>query len=277
MATVTTAKVSKNGSKVTKGQTKKAPPSRKDPFEKTRIVIPAMKKAIYKATLYGKTDLIVHALGPKAKKKLLDSMGPKNAASKVRPPKDPAAEYFDSMYILNNEFDFKTGERPNPHMKDQPYTGNIDVDYETIMRPIRYEDCTAIHGVACAGIRLGMVRAAKSCGAVMTDTNCNIRVESPYGNELPIKFETLVSGEVPVKVGKNQTDLRYRPHYSNWSLDIAITHQSEIIGPEELTQLLRNAGEFVGLSEWRNEKGGQYGAYEVDLNSIQYELTKDNT
>lgn len=275
MAAITKVKASKNGKASTAKKATVTLP-KKDRFAKTRLDIPPMHTALYRATLIGDDDLIINAMGPKAKRKLLQSMGPKNTASKVRAAKDPAAEYFDAMYVLNNEYDFKEGSYSNPHMRDQGYTGNIEEDYETIMRPIRYEDCTAIHGVACAGVRQGMVRAAGSCGATMTHTKCNIRVLSSHGNYLPIKFETLVSGEDAVTVGNKQTDLRYRPYYSGWSVDIVIAHQSEIVGPEELTQLLRNAGQFVGLAEWRNERGGQYGMYTVDLNSIQYELLKDN-
>jgi len=273
MATATKTKTSKNGKAAA---AKKVALPTKDRFAKTRLDIPPMHTALYKATLIGDDDLIINAMGPKAKRKLLQSMGPKNTASKVRPPKDPAAEYFDAMYVLNNVYDFKAGSYSNPHTQDQAYTGNIEEDYGTIMRPIRGKDCTAIHGVACAGVRQGMVRAAGSCGATMTHTKCNIRVLSSHGNYLPIKFETLVAGEDPVTVGNKQTDLRYRPYYSGWSVDIVIAHQSEIVGPEELTQLLRNAGQFVGLGEWRNERGGQFGMYTVDLNSIQYELLKDN-
>ena len=259
-----------------KARTKNVDVKAVDRLAKNRITIPSLRNALYECVVVGTTPLIVHALGPKAKKALLASMGPKNTASKVRDPKDPASEYFDAMYILNNEFDHETGEWSNPHMEDQLYTGNIEVDYETILKPIRFEDCSAMHGVACAGIRAGMVRAARSLGAVMTDTRCNIRVESPYGNYLPITFETLVSGEDPVKVGNNKTDLRYRPYYTGWSLEVAITHSSDIIGIEELTQLLRQAGKFVGLGEWRNETDGQYGAYDVDLKTIRYEYLKDS-
>jgi hypothetical protein len=252
-------------STVTKTKTKKKPePAIKDPFAKSRIEIPEVHMDIFRCRLIGETPLIIHAMGEKKRKEMRDLMGPKTAATKVRPPKDQAGDYFDSMYILNNKMD-KNGKRPNPHHNDQEYS------YEGIFTPLAFEDATAVHGVRASGFRLGMVRAAKSCGAVMTDARCNMKVESPFGDCVPITFETVVSREDPVKVGKNQTDLRYRPMYEGWSVDIQIVHMSDVIGPEQIIQLLRIAGRVVGVGEWRNEKGGEFGGYDVDLNSVELE------
>jgi hypothetical protein len=249
---------------VTKTETNKAATPAHDPFAKTRIEIPAVNMDIFKCRLIGETPMIIHAMGEKKRKEMRDLMGPKQKASKVRPPKDQAGEYFDAMYVLNNQLD-KEGNRPNPHQADQEYS------YEGIFVPLSYADATAVHGVRASGFRLGMVRAAKSCGAVMTDTRCNMRVLSPFGSFVPITFESVVSREDPVKLQGNKTDLRYRPEYTGWSVDIEIEHMSDIIGPEQLIQLLRIAGRTVGVGEWRNERGGEFGAYDVDLHSVEIE------
>ena len=247
---------------VTKTSAKK--PAANDPFAKTRIEIPEVNMDIFKCRLIGETPLVIHAMGEKKRKEMRDLMGPKTAASKVRPPKDQAGEYFDAMYILNNQMG-KDGKRPNPHHNDQEYS------YEGIFVPLAFEDATAVHGVRASGFRLGMVRAAKSCGAVMTDTRCNMRVRSPFGSFVPLSFETVVSREDPVKLQGNKTDLRYRPEYTGWSVDIEIEHMSDIIGPEQLIQLLRISGRTVGVGEWRNERGGEFGAFDVDLDSVELE------
>jgi hypothetical protein len=244
--------------------TKTSKTAANDPFAKTRIEIPEVNMDIFKCRLIGETPLVIHAMGEKKRKEMRDLMGPKTAASKVRPPKDQAGEYFDAMYILNNQMG-KDGKRPNPHHNDQEYS------YEGIFVPLAFEDATAVHGVRASGFRLGMVRAAKSCGAVMTDTRCNMRVRSPFGSFVPLSFESVVSREDPVKLQGNKTDLRYRPEYTGWSVDIEIEHMSDIIGPEQLIQLLRISGRTVGVGEWRNERGGEFGAFDVDLDSVELE------
>jgi len=249
---------------VTKTEVKKT--AGNDPFAKTRIDIPEVNMDIFKCRIVGETPLIIHAMGEKKRKEMRDLMGPKpgKTATKVRPPKDQAGEYFDAMYILNNQLD-EEGNRPNPHQNDQEYS------YDGIFVPLSYADATEVHGVRASGFRLGMVRAAKSCGAVMTDTRCNMRVRSPFGSFVPLTFESVVSREDPVKLQGNKTDLRYRPEYSGWSVDIEIEHMSDIIGPEQLIQLLRISGRTVGVGEWRNERGGEFGAFDVDLDSVELE------
>jgi hypothetical protein len=224
----------------------------RDPFAANRIEIPAVNMDLFKCTLVGTTPLIIHALGPKKRKELLASMQKnKKKSTAVKEDKDPVTEYFDAMYVLDGDA-----------RKDQENT------FEGIFTPVHYSDVTAIHGVRAAGFRKAMVRAAKSCGAKMTDTRCNMSVYSAFGSFVPIKFETLVSGEDPVKLVGNKTDLRYRPYYNNWSVDFQLEHMSDIIAPEQIIQLLRIAGRVVGVGEWRNERDGENGAFDVDLASV---------
>jgi hypothetical protein len=60
-------------------------------------------------------------------------------------------------------------------------------------------------------------------------------------------------------------DLRYRPGYDNWSLDIMIEYEPQLITLAGLHHLLRRAGSSVGLGEWRPEKSpaGIYGRFDI--------------
>jgi len=233
----------------------KAAAATKDPFAANRIEIPVVNMDLFRCRLVGQTPLIIHAMGEKKRKEMLDSMQPsQKKTTKVRADKDPVKEYFDSMYALDGD-----------PREDQENT------FEGIFTPLHQKDATAIHGVRASGFRLAMVRAAKSCGAKMTDTRCNMRVNSPFGTFLPINFDTVVAGEDAVKLQGNKSDLRYRPYYHGWSVDIELEHMSDIIGPEQIIQLLRIAGRVVGVGEWRNEKGGENGAFDVDLDSVVLE------
>lgn len=245
MATKTAAKKS-TATKATAGS---------DPFAANRIEIPVVNMDIFRCRIVGETPLVINNLGHKAKQEMLDSMQPsKKKTTKVRADKDPVAEYFDKMYVLDGD-----------PRKDQENT------FEGIFTPLHFKDATAVHGMRASGFRMAMVRAAKSCGAKMTDTRCNMRVKSAFGSLIPINFDHLVCGEDSVALMGSKKDLRYRPYYHNWSVDLELEHMSDIIGPEQIIQLLQIAGRVVGVGEWRNEKNGEMGAFDVDLNSIEVE------
>lgn len=71
-----------------------------------------------------------------------------------------------------------------------------------------------------------------------------------------------------VRVGKppsKQPDLRYRPGYDDWSIDLRIEYEPALISQSGLYHLIRRAGSSVGLCEWRPEKSpaGIYGRFDM--------------
>ncbi len=96
----------------------------------------------------------------------------------------------------------------------------------------------------------------------------------PWDSLLPY-LEEGAKGLVPrmrrdvVRVGKHPNkvpDLRYRPSYRNWSLDIEIEFEPALISLAALHHLVRRAGSSVGLCEWRPEKSpaGIYGRFDLE-------------
>jgi hypothetical protein len=82
-----------------------------------------------------------------------------------------------------------------------------------------------------------------------------------------IKYARIVKREDAVRVGQynNRTaDLRYRPEYQGWSALLRIKYRSDIITAEQVVMLLQYAGFGVGIGEWRPEKEGQAGTFEVE-------------
>lgn len=81
-----------------------------------------------------------------------------------------------------------------------------------------------------------------------------------------IKYARLVMREDHVEVGpfnKRVADLRYRPEYQNWSAELQIKFRNDLITEEQVLVLLQNAGFSVGIGEWRPEKDGQFGTFEI--------------
>ena len=67
-----------------------------------------------------------------------------------------------------------------------------------------------------------------------------------------------------VRVG-TATLLRTRPMFENWSLETTVYFDASVINRETLIQTAIDAGRFVGLCDWRIEKGGQYGRFAVEV------------
>ena len=86
------------------------------------------------------------------------------------------------------------------------------------------------------------------------------------GDYFEIKHSACVMREDTVRVGpfgNRQADLRYRPEYQGWSADLEFRFRYDMIDQEQLVALLQNAGFSVGLGEWRPQKDGQFGTFEV--------------
>jgi len=67
-----------------------------------------------------------------------------------------------------------------------------------------------------------------------------------------------------VRVGANQTDLRYRPMFSDWSVRVVVVIDREIMNEQDLVNLVNRAGFSVGVGEWPPEKGGEFGRFAID-------------
>lgn len=83
------------------------------------------------------------------------------------------------------------------------------------------------------------------------------------GELLPITYGSCTMREDTVRVGMGTTDLRYRPEYKDWSVDVDVRFNSRVLSKEQVVNLISLAGFSVGICEWRPERNGQYGRFEV--------------
>lgn len=67
-----------------------------------------------------------------------------------------------------------------------------------------------------------------------------------------------------VRVGTGVADLRYRPQFNEWRVNIIAEIDESMLTVDDLVNLVDRAGFSVGIGEWRPEKGGDYGRYKMD-------------
>lgn len=68
-----------------------------------------------------------------------------------------------------------------------------------------------------------------------------------------------------VKIGMGTTDLRYRPEYRNWSTELTIRYNANVLSPEQIANLFNTAGFAVGIGEWRPARDGSFGMFHVEV------------
>jgi hypothetical protein len=66
-----------------------------------------------------------------------------------------------------------------------------------------------------------------------------------------------------VVVGIDTADLRYRGEFLDWSAELLIRHNPDILSVDQIVNLLMHAGFSIGIGEHRVEKNGDHGMFEI--------------
>ncbi len=93
----------------------------------------------------------------------------------------------------------------------------------------------------------------------------SIFVEGQY---LPLNFKKCVMRTDIARVGGGMNKVAspvYRPEYHDWSVNVPIRFIENHVSAAEVVNLLNLAGMCIGLGDWRIEKKGTHGAFEVVL------------
>jgi len=183
------------------------------------------KKEMY-LRLRGETSLIVHRFSAKTKDAILKKQQKK--ATKAKEARDPEAEYLAAMYIIDKKKD--------------------------------------LHGFPAAGFKKTAVRAGVDCDMKMTQLRGRFHVFGLDSKDF-ITIDTKkgpIMREDTVRLATGTTDLRYRPEYVDWSCTLRIVYNSSVITPEQIINLYNIAGFAVGVGEWRPERNGQFGMFEIE-------------
>lgn len=67
-----------------------------------------------------------------------------------------------------------------------------------------------------------------------------------------------------VRVGMGTADIRYRPEFKQWKVQLPIKYNADKISLDQLVNIFNLAGFGVGVGEWRPERDGQYGMFHVE-------------
>lgn len=176
--------------------------------------------------LLGTTPLIVHRFSEKAKRQMLDAM---QGRKTPKTAKDPQAEYEACFY--------------------------------------RFADGGS--GMPVIAFKAATVSAARFYGKSVSMVG--LRQQIFFAGEIGVDGQMLarIEGEAKMRedvtrVGNGGADLRYRPEYRDWKTTIDVTYVSSLLTRASVLSLIDAGGMGVGVGEWRPEKKGDFGTYQID-------------
>jgi len=196
------------------------------------ISIPKPKFETFDIRIGGTSSLICHNWSQKAKIEMLM----KQQGKKVqKSPKDPDADFAASLYMFD--------------ANDNEFHGPVDD--------------AAWFGFPAVAFKNAAVRAAQQFDIPMTTARQLFWVYgTKHSDYITIDGLPKMREDV-VRLNGKTADLRYRGEFAPWSTTLRVKINAQVIAAETIFNLIAQAGFSVGVGEWRPEKNGQFGCFEV--------------
>jgi hypothetical protein len=172
----------------------------------------------------GLSPLIMHRWSEKARKEMLDKQMRKTT---TKAAKSPEEQYEASVYKLDD--------------------GRL--------------------GFPADAFKKAMIRGAKQIGLVMTDARTSFFVHGEYCTRddrelVPVQGEVQPREDM-VRLNGSTADIRFRGQVIGWEAELNISYNASITSFDQIVNMLHAAGYGVGVGEWRPEKDGTFGRFEV--------------
>lgn len=200
------------------------------------IELPALRREVFDAYLWGETPLISHAWSRKA---LMEMLAKQMGQKVPRFPKNPVEDFLASIYRMpDNNYGF-----PATAIKKCLVTACTSMQKE--ISKVAAQQAFFVPGIA---------GSAPSAFAGLRTPMQLVRVLSTAAPQIR---------EDSVRLNGRTADLRYRAEFSPWAMHVEIIYNASLVSRATVAALLDTAGFAVGLGEWRNEKTGIYGSFRL--------------
>lgn len=192
-----------------------------------QIVVPQIDIRMMKIKLVGDSSLVTHAWSEKAKRMMLDKQ--MKVAMPEREAKDPHADFVSGIYAMTDEKD----ESGVPLKCGAPTIA---------FKAAAVDACSFVSGVTKVEAR----------GAFHVP-----------GDLVEIKGDRPVMREDMVRVGMGTADIRHRPEFVNWHVELMVRYNASVLSPDQIVNLFNVAGFAIGVGEHRPECNGSWGMFHV--------------
>lgn len=212
--------------------------------QNTTMEIHALKQGRIKLRMIGQTPMYFNSMGAKAWRDLLVGGGKKTAAQKKDIKHNPEQEFRDSIY-----------------KKSQ---GDTYLCFPA------------------AGVKGAMSTAALETAGI-TKSSVQRLIFLPESH-IQIWGKPYMKMDIVRSADMNKTpDVRTRAFLPNWCAEVEIRFVTPTLSSHSIVSLLQNAGQIVGIGDFRQEKGrGGFGTFSVagsedmgDMQEIWDEITQE--
>lgn len=100
-------------------------------------------------------------------------------------------------------------------------------------------------------------------GLTMTLIRGAVFVRGDKDGMIPVEYKEKIMREDMVRVGMGSADMRFRGQLNGWSMKFLIQYNADVLSAEQVINLLSLSGFSCGLGEWRPQKNGDFGTFEV--------------
>lgn len=179
--------------------------------------------------IVGTAPLISHRFDEKARKQMLEKQTAKKAMREVR---DPVAEYQACLYRIAENGDEVFGFPVSAFRK------------ATIGAARFYDKSVSMTGLRQMFMVKGIITKADPLALVRIDGDPEPREDT-------------------VKLPNGNAEVRFRAVFEEWAVELEIDYVASSIDEESLVSLVDAGGQFVGVGDWRPERTGQFGTYQI--------------
>jgi hypothetical protein len=196
-------------------------------MSEAQIQISKINTETIRVPIRGTSPLIVNKFSAKAKQQMLDTMQGRKVPKQ---PKDPDTDYLATLY--------------------------------------RHDD--GGYGFPVIGLKAATVGAARffDKSVTMTGLRQYMFFDAEFSKVESIKLLRIegepVMREDVVRVGQGGTDLRYRAEFTEWSTAVNVVYVVSALTRDSIVSLIEAGGMGVGIGEWRPERKGDFGTYQID-------------
>lgn len=204
--------------------------------------------------IVGDSALITHRWSEKAKKQMRDKQTGEASANRNKDPKNPREEFLQAMYLMGGSA--ACGEHGNRVIDDESPEFKVmcfDCESEVVPAlPTIMFKCAAVDAASqLAGVTKVFLRGAfHTIGEL-------VKIQLPE-HVVPIMREDMA------RVGMGTADLRYRPAFHDWWVELPVRFNTRAMTLPQLIDLFNQAGFSTGVGEWRPQKDGSFGMFHVD-------------
>lgn len=219
--------------------------------------IPRLRTETAVVPLVGTTPLICHNWSEKARRMMRDK---KMNRKVIKETTNPELEYEASMYRIARRdgvdvVDAFTGERRREPLDEYGYGMPVGAFAKCTVGAARFygKDVTMV------GLRQFLVFQG-----VITDADPQPLVEI---------FGAPKMREDHVRLSGGSADLTYRAEFPEWTAKLTVKYVVTSIDGDSVISLIEAGGSYVGIGDWRPERGGLFGTFQVD-ESIDIQFIK---